>query len=134
MRDIILGRKEGSVNMRQARRGEKRMVEACERRILEFPLDMDEREFAEQLKREGGMIGRQIMMVLFSGSNVCGQKREAEERVAQFRQSSHQVLHFFWNPLQAGATLSNPFSEAGNTRQTYRRVLLFTWRGTTPPW
>jgi hypothetical protein len=53
MRDIILGRKEGSVNMRQARRGEKRMVEACERRILEFPLDMDEREFAEQLKREG---------------------------------------------------------------------------------
>jgi hypothetical protein len=53
MRDIILGRKEGSVNMRQARRGEKRMVEACERRILEFPLDMDEREVAEQLKREG---------------------------------------------------------------------------------
>lgn len=37
MRDIILGRKEGSVNMRQASRGEKRMVEACERRILEFP-------------------------------------------------------------------------------------------------
>ena len=41
MRDIILGRKEGSVNMRQARRNEKRMVEACERRILEFPLDTD---------------------------------------------------------------------------------------------
>ena len=40
MRDIILGRKEGSVNMRQARRNEKRMVEACERRIVEFPLDM----------------------------------------------------------------------------------------------
>jgi hypothetical protein len=37
MRDNILGRKEGSVNMRQARRNEIRMVEACERRILEFP-------------------------------------------------------------------------------------------------
>jgi hypothetical protein len=32
MRDILLGRKEGSVNMRHARRTEKRMVEACERR------------------------------------------------------------------------------------------------------
>jgi hypothetical protein len=53
MRDIILGRKEGSVNMRQARRGEKRMVEACERRILEFPLDMDEREFAEPTRGRG---------------------------------------------------------------------------------
>ena len=53
MRDIILGRKEGSVNMRQARRGEKRMVEACERRILEFPLGMDAREIAKELKREG---------------------------------------------------------------------------------
>jgi hypothetical protein len=53
MRDNILGRKEGSVNMRQARRNETRMVEACERRILEFPLDLDEREVAKELKREG---------------------------------------------------------------------------------
>ena len=53
MRDIILGRKEGSVNMRQARRGEKRTVEACERRILEFPLAMGAREVAKELKREG---------------------------------------------------------------------------------
>ena len=53
MRDILLGRKEGSVNMRHARRTEKRMVEACERRILEFPLDMDAREVAKELKREG---------------------------------------------------------------------------------
>jgi hypothetical protein len=52
MRDILLGRKEGSVNMRHARRAEKRMVEACERRILEFPLDMDAREVAKELKRE----------------------------------------------------------------------------------
>jgi hypothetical protein len=53
MRDIILGRKERSVNMPQARRNEKRMVEACERRIPEFPLDMDEREVAKELRREG---------------------------------------------------------------------------------
>ena len=29
------------------------MVEACERRILEFPPDMDAREVAKELKREG---------------------------------------------------------------------------------
>jgi hypothetical protein len=29
------------------------MVEACDRRILEFPLDMDAREVAKELKREG---------------------------------------------------------------------------------
>jgi hypothetical protein len=29
------------------------MTEACERRILEFPLSMDAREVAKQLKREG---------------------------------------------------------------------------------
>ena len=39
MRDIILGRKVGANTVR-ARRSEKRMVEASERRILEFPLDM----------------------------------------------------------------------------------------------
>jgi hypothetical protein len=38
IRDIILGRKVGSANTVRARRSEKRMVEACERRILEFPL------------------------------------------------------------------------------------------------
>ena len=53
MRDIILGRKVGSTNMVRARRHEKRMVEACERRILEFPLEMDAREVAKELKREG---------------------------------------------------------------------------------
>jgi hypothetical protein len=49
MRDIILGRKVGSANMLHAKRTGKRMAEACERRILEFPLGMDARE----LKREG---------------------------------------------------------------------------------
>ena len=29
------------------------MIEACERRILEFPLDMDAREVAKELKLEG---------------------------------------------------------------------------------
>ena len=29
------------------------MVEACERRILEFPLEMDARQVAKELKREG---------------------------------------------------------------------------------
>ena len=53
MRDIILGRKVGSTNTVRARRAEKWMVEACERRILEFPLEMDARQVAKELKREG---------------------------------------------------------------------------------
>ena len=53
MRDIILGRKVRRGSMVHARRIEKRMVEACDRRILEFPLDMDAREVAKELKREG---------------------------------------------------------------------------------
>ena len=53
MRDIIQGRKVGSANTVRARRSEKRMIEACERRILEFPLDMDACEVAKELKREG---------------------------------------------------------------------------------
>lgn len=49
MRDIILSRKEGSVNMLHARRSEKWMIEACERRILEFPVGMDAREVAKRI-------------------------------------------------------------------------------------
>ena len=52
MRDIIIGRKVTRGNMVHARRVEERMVEACDRRILEFPLDMDTREVAKELKRE----------------------------------------------------------------------------------
>jgi hypothetical protein len=37
----------------RARRSEKRMIEACERRILEFPVGLDAREVAKELKREG---------------------------------------------------------------------------------
>ena len=39
--------------MLHARSSEKRMIEACERRILEFPVGMDAREVAKELKREG---------------------------------------------------------------------------------
>ena len=53
MRDIILGRKAGRVNLFLASRGEKRMIEARERRILEFPSSMDAREVAKELKRQG---------------------------------------------------------------------------------
>jgi hypothetical protein len=53
MRDILLGRKVGSANMVHARRKEKRMLVACGRRILEFPLGMHDREVAKELKREG---------------------------------------------------------------------------------
>lgn len=53
MRDIILGRRVGKTNVVLARRNEKRMIEACERRILEFPLEMDARQVAKELKREG---------------------------------------------------------------------------------
>ena len=59
MRDIILGRKVGGVNMVHARRSEKRMIEACERRVLEFPLGMDEqrpRPSAGELQIEGATV------------------------------------------------------------------------------
>jgi hypothetical protein len=46
------------------------MVDSCERRILEFPLDMEAPEVAKQLKREVGMLGRQIMQVSFFGSGI----------------------------------------------------------------
>jgi hypothetical protein len=52
MRDIILGRKVRRGSMVHAKRIEKRTVEACDRRMLEFPLDMDAREVAKELKRE----------------------------------------------------------------------------------
>ena len=74
MRNIILGRKEGRVNMLHARRSEKRMIEACERRILEFPLDMDAREVAKELKPRAGMPGRQSTKVSFFELSACGQK------------------------------------------------------------
>jgi hypothetical protein len=77
MRDIILGRKVGTANTVRARRVEKRMVEACERRILQFPLGMDAREVAKELKREGWYAWA-AMKVLFPASSGCGQKRETE--------------------------------------------------------
>ena len=51
------------------------MVEACERRILEFPLGMDAREVAKELKREGWYAwASDYASVIASGSSACGQK------------------------------------------------------------
>jgi hypothetical protein len=53
-------------------RPEKRMVEECKRRILEFPLDMEAREVvAKQLSARVTMLGRrQIMQESFFGSGA----------------------------------------------------------------
>jgi hypothetical protein len=53
MRDVILGRKTGKTSVVRSRRMEKRATEACERRIMEFPVGMNARDVAKQLKREG---------------------------------------------------------------------------------
>ena len=67
------------------------MIEACERRILEFPLDMDARDSRQGAKREGWYAW--ASEVLLSGSNACGQKREAEQmRIADSIDYSHRGL------------------------------------------
>ena len=53
MRDLLLGRHVGTRNLAHASRLEKSHRQACERRILDFPRDMDARKVAEELKREG---------------------------------------------------------------------------------
>src|SRR5262245_34806620 len=50
MRDTLLGRHVGTRNLAHASRLEKSHRQACERRILEFPIDIDAREVAEELK------------------------------------------------------------------------------------
>ncbi|MGA7883377.1 MAG: hypothetical protein WCD63_21145, partial [Terrimicrobiaceae bacterium] len=70
-RDIILGRKVGSANTVRARRGEKRMVEACERRILEFPLGMDAREVAKELKPQDNMLSSKSPQAPKARGLVC---------------------------------------------------------------
>jgi hypothetical protein len=57
MRDILLGRIVGTRNLAHASGLEKRSREACERRILDFPRDMDARKVAEELQREGWYSG-----------------------------------------------------------------------------
>ena len=106
MRDIILGRKEGSVNMRQARRNENRMVEACERRILEFPLDMDAREVAKELKREGWYAWASNHDGIVSRIKHVRAKAETEERVwlipialSGRRRSYHQKTRVVHSPF-----------------------------------
>ena len=54
------------------------MVKACERRILEFPLRMDAREVAEELKREGWYAwGRQITNIILRIERVREKGRAA---------------------------------------------------------
>jgi hypothetical protein len=67
--------------MVRARRGEKRMIDACERRILEFPLGMDAREVAKELKREGWYAWATGYESIVSRVRRCRQKRETEECV-----------------------------------------------------
>ena len=55
------------------------MVEACERRILEFPLDMDAREVAKELKREGWYAWASDYESIVFRIKRCGQKRQTEE-------------------------------------------------------
>ena len=50
------------------------MIEACERRILEFPVGMDAREVAKELKRESWYAWATETKVSFFGSSACGQK------------------------------------------------------------
>ena len=74
MRDIILSRKEGSANMLHARRSEKRMIEACERRILEFPVGRTLARSPRSSNARAGMPGRQSTKVSFFELSACGQK------------------------------------------------------------
>ena len=75
MRDILLGRTAGTRNLAHASRLEKRSREACERRILEFPREMDARKVAEELQREGwysGATNREyiVLRIQYVRSNV----------------------------------------------------------------
>ena len=81
MRDIILGRKTGSARTVVAGRQEKRMVETCERRILEFPLGMDAREVAKELKREGWYAWAPDYRSIVTRIERVRAKAETEERV-----------------------------------------------------
>ena len=75
MRDVLLGRTAGTRNLAHASRLEKRSREACERRILDFPREMDARKVAEQLQREGwysGGTNREyiVLRIQYMRSNV----------------------------------------------------------------
>jgi hypothetical protein len=61
--------------------------------MLEFPLDMDAREVAREVKRKGWYAsGRQTMKVLLSGSSACGQKRETEGMMKPFASSRQEIF------------------------------------------
>jgi hypothetical protein len=71
MRDILLGRIVGTRNLAHASRLEKRSREACERRILDFPRDMDARKVAEELQRECWYSGGPTANISFFGFSMC---------------------------------------------------------------
>ena len=111
MRDIIPGRKEGSVNMLHARRSEKRMIEACERRILEFPVGMDSREVAKELKREGLCLGDRVPKYHSSDRARAG-KREGRSAVSE------------GSLLERVTTAADERHLSQNTLTAYRRTWL----------
>jgi hypothetical protein len=75
MRDIILGRKVGSGTSSTQGGPEKRMVEACERPILEFPLDMDAREVAKEAQN-----ARVVMLGLRLHKYDCSDRARAGKK------------------------------------------------------
>ena len=53
MRDIILPQRKPRKNLEMSRRCEKDAIAACDRRILEFPLEISPNAVAKTLKAEG---------------------------------------------------------------------------------
>jgi hypothetical protein len=53
MRDIILPQRKPRKNLEMSRRCEKDVIAACDRRILEFPLEISPNAVAKTLKAEG---------------------------------------------------------------------------------
>jgi hypothetical protein len=56
------------------------MIEACERQIMEFPLDMEAHEVAKELKREGRYAWATEYASIVARIGRCEQKRGLEER------------------------------------------------------
>ena len=75
------------------------MVEACDRRILEFPLDMDAREVAKELKREGWYAwASNYDRIVFRIQARAGKSGNLNERVCL----NFPPLTCFWCMILAG--------------------------------
>ena len=94
---------------------EKRMVEACKRRILEFPLATDAREVAKELKREGWYAAH---------TSVDGDLRRQKPRVFALLPNSLSLISSGVAILNARPALGfykifyNPSLKMGAARQT----------------